>query len=87
MAHSKQATKRIRQNEKNRISNKAKSSAMKTSMRNLMAAITAGDMAKAKALLPRVCALIDKAAKAAVIHKNNAARHKSQVARAVGAMK
>lgn len=87
MAHSKQATKRIRQNEKNRLSNKAKSSAMKTAIKHLMAAIEGGDMAKAAAMLPKVSALIDKAAKAAVIHKNNAARHKSQMARAVGAMK
>lgn len=87
MAHSKQALKRARQSEKNRVANKAKMTRMKGAVKSLMALIQAGDKAKASAMLPKVCKIIDKAAQGHVIHKNNAARHKSQVTRAVGAMK
>ena len=87
MAHSKQALKRARQGERNRVANKAKMSKVKTALKALMAAVTAGDVAKAKLMLPAVCKTIDKAAQTHVIHKNAAARKKSQVTRAVGGMK
>ena len=44
-------------------------------------------MAKAATMLAAVCKIIDKAGESHVIHKNKASRHKSQVTRAVGAMK
>jgi small subunit ribosomal protein S20 len=87
MAHSKQALKRARQSERNRLANKAKLSRLKTSMKALMALVAAGDKAKAAAMLPAVCQKIDKAAQTKVIHKNTAARRKSIVSRAVAAMK
>jgi small subunit ribosomal protein S20 len=87
MAHSKQALKRARQSDKNRIANKAKLSRMKSAVKNLMALIKAGDKQKAAAMLPTTCKAIDKAAQGHVIHKNQASRHKSQVTRAVTAMK
>lgn len=86
MAHSKQAMKRVRQNERDRLANKARMSRMKTEMKKLMAAVEAGDKAKAEELLNTVCQVIDKAAKQAVIHKNTASRKKSFVTRAVGSM-
>ncbi len=87
MAHSKQALKRARQGERNRLGNKARLSRLKTMVKAFMALVTAGDKAKAAAKLTAVCKTIDKAAQTHVIHKNQAARRKSQVARAVGAMK
>jgi small subunit ribosomal protein S20 len=87
MAHSKQALKRARQSEKNRVVNKTKMSRMKTAVKSLMALVQAGDKAKAATLLATVCKIIDKAAETNVIHANKASRHKSQVTRAVGAMK
>ncbi|MFY9342549.1 MAG: 30S ribosomal protein S20 [Planctomycetota bacterium] len=87
MAHSKQALKRARQGEKNRVANKAKQSRMKSAMKTLDALIAAGDKAKAAAMLPTICRIIDKAAEGHVIHANKAARHKSQATRAVAAMK
>lgn len=87
MAHSKQALKRARQSEKSRIRNKIKMSRMKSAVKSLMALVAKGDKPKAAAMLATVCKIIDKAAQTHVIHKNNAARHKGQVARAVGAMK
>ena len=86
MAHSKQALKRVRQNERDRLANKAKMSRMKTELKKLMAAVEAGDKGKAQEMLSTVSQLIDKAAKQAVIHKNTAGRKKSQIARAVGSM-
>jgi small subunit ribosomal protein S20 len=87
MAHSKQALKRARQGERNRVANKAKLSKVKSALKALMAAVAAGDAEKAKKMLPAICKTIDKAAQTHVLHKNTASRKKSQVTRAVGAMK
>lgn len=87
MAHSKQAQKRIRQTERNRIVNKAKMTRLKSAMKKIMAAIEAGNKGEAQKLLNSVFATIDKAAKTDVIHKNTASRKKSQITRAVTAMK
>lgn len=86
MAHSKQALKRVRQNERDRLANKAKMSRMKTEIKKLQTAVAAGEKGKAQEMLSMVCQLIDKAAKHSIIHANTAARKKSQVTRAVGAM-
>ncbi|MEY3161161.1 MAG: hypothetical protein RIT25_1152 [Planctomycetota bacterium] len=83
MAHSKQALKRARQSEKNRIANKAKMSVLKTTMKALEAAIKAGDKTKAKELALKAVKSADKAAEKGVIHKNNASRKKSQIATAI----
>ena len=87
MAHSKQARKRIRQNEKRRVHNKAQSSEVKTLIKRLQDAVAKGDKAGATAMLPLVCKKLDKAAKTNVLHKNTAARRKSLVARMVAGVK
>ncbi len=87
MAHSKQSRKRIRQNDKRRLRNKAKSSEVKTILKRLQEVVSKGDKAAATAMLPLVCKKIDKAAKANVLHKNTASRRKSLVARLVAATK
>ncbi len=87
MAHSKQALKRARQSERNRLVNKAKMSRLKNSLKSFTALIAAGDKAKATAMLPLICKTIDKAAQTHVIHGNTAARRKSSAVRAVAAMK
>jgi small subunit ribosomal protein S20 len=86
MAHSKQARKRIRQTEKSRLRNKARMSSLRTAMKAFFAAVKTGDKQKVGALVAKTCAVIDKVAKANTIHKNKAARHKSQVMRAVSTM-
>jgi small subunit ribosomal protein S20 len=86
MAHSPQAQKRIRQNETNRLRNKAKVSALRTAMKAVRAAIEAGDKKQASTVVLQACKLVDKVAKCNIIHANKAARHKSQMMRAVGAM-
>ena len=87
MAHSKQALKRARQSERSRIANKAKLTRLKSSMKNLMALVAAGDKEKAAGMLPVIFRSIDKAAKAGVIHANTASRRKSTVTRAVATIK
>lgn len=87
MAHSKQALKRARQSERNRLANKARMTRLKSAMKGLMAAVASGDKAKASAMLPAVCKTIDKAAETRVIHKNTAARRKSLAQRTVAKMK
>jgi len=87
MAHSKQARKRTRTSDKQRILNKSRLSRMKTEVKKLMAAVQTGDKGKATEILPVVCQSIDKVAKQNIIHKHNASRRKGQVMRAVAAMK
>ncbi|MHC5062810.1 MAG: 30S ribosomal protein S20 [Planctomycetota bacterium] len=86
MAHSKQAKKRIRSNEKQRLHNKAITSNMRSEMKRVLTAVAAGDKAGAEAALPTAMRKIDKAAKSNVVHDNNAARKKSMLMRAIGRM-
>ena len=87
MAHSKQALKRVRQSERNRLANKAKLTRLRTSMKRLAAIVAAGEKDKAAAMVPTLCKVIDKAARTHVIHKNTAARRKSLVNRSVAGIK
>ncbi|MCA8956051.1 MAG: 30S ribosomal protein S20 [Planctomycetes bacterium] len=86
MAHSKQAQKRVRQTVTHTARNKTVASSMRTFYKTLMAAVAAGDKAKAESLLPVAMKRIDKAAKSNVIHRNAADRKKRQVMKAVHAM-
>lgn len=83
MAHSKQARKRVRQNETRRMANKTVSSSMRSAVKKLQGLVEAGDTAAAQAELSATLSKIDKAAKKNVIHANAAARKKSQMMRAV----
>ena len=83
MATSNQSNKRIRQNEKRRLRNKALTSAYKTNLKKLLDAAKAGDKKTVETLLASTLSKIDKAAKSSVLHKNTAARRKSLVMRAV----
>ena len=82
MAHSRTAKKAVRQNERRRIRNKAATSTMRTQIKRVHAAVEAGD-GSAAAELAQAQKLVDKAAKGNRIHRNKAARLKSQLARAV----
>ena len=86
MAHSRTAKKNIRQNIKRRAHNRALNSAMRTQIKKVREAVAAGDAATAKSELPRAQKLLDKAAKTNRLHRNKAARAKSQLAKAVGGL-
>ncbi len=83
MAHSNQAKKRIRQNEKRHVRNKVLLTRMRTEIKRVLTAVAEGDRAAAEKALPEAMRRVDKAGKANVIHKNVAARRKGMMARAL----
>ena len=78
MPNSKQAKKRMRQNENKRVHNKTIRSSMRTAMKRVLQAESKEEADKH---LPLAMKRIDKAAKTHVIHDNAAARYKSRLAR------
>ena len=86
MANSLSAKKRIRQNEKRRLRNKALRSSAKTAMKKVLQAVEQKDLEKAKEYLKWAMKRIDKAAKRNVFHWKNAARKKSKLCRLVAAL-
>jgi small subunit ribosomal protein S20 len=79
MPITKGAEKANRQSQKKRIYNVRRKSVMSDVVKSVNKAITAGDAAKAKELLPQAYKAIDKAAKRGVIKDNTAARKKSRL--------
>jgi small subunit ribosomal protein S20 len=79
MPNHKSAEKRVRQNEKRRKVNRSNRTRVKSSIRNLRSALSSGDAATVKELLPKTVSTIDKAVQKGVLHKNAAARHKSRL--------
>lgn len=83
MAHSKQAKKRVRQNQDRRRYNRHHRSRLRTAVKALRAAVAGGDREAAAAGLPRTQAMLDQMASRGVLHRNAAARTKSRLARLV----
>ncbi|KWX00093.1 30S ribosomal protein S20 [Carbonactinospora thermoautotrophica] len=81
MANIKSQIKRIKQNEKRRLRNKAVKSSLKTAIRKFREAAEAGDVEKATLLQREAARKLDKAVSKGVIHKNQAANKKSAMAR------
>ncbi|MFS8652618.1 MAG: 30S ribosomal protein S20 [Caldibacillus sp.] len=79
MANIKSAIKRIKQNEKRRLRNKAKKSEMRTYMKKVEQAVLNNDLETAKETLKIAVRKIDKAASKGIIHKNTANRYKSRL--------
>ena len=86
MAHSAQARKRIRQNEKRRLLNKSKKSEIKTLTKRLTDFVEGREVEAARALLPKLISRLDKAVKSNLFHKNTVARKKSKVTTLVGGL-
>jgi small subunit ribosomal protein S20 len=78
MPNNKQSEKRLRQDEKKRLTNKRAKSAMRTAIRKVT---DAPDPEAATAAVPEAYKCIDKAAQKNVIHANAAARYKSSLHR------
>ena len=81
MANIKSQIKRIRTNEKARLSNKATRSALKTAVKRFHLAAESGDVEAAREALTSASRKLDKAASKGVIHKNQAANRKSSMAK------
>ncbi|MHB8780645.1 MAG: 30S ribosomal protein S20 [Candidatus Geothermincolia bacterium] len=79
MPNIKQQEKRMRQDEKRRVRNKSRKSEVKTYVKRFEASLTAADEEASREALRQVVSLLDKAATDKIIHKNNAARHKSRL--------
>lgn len=80
------ALKQMRQSRKNRARNRKNVSQLKTQVKKLRAAISAGNVSEARKLLPVTVGEIDRAAKKGVVHDNAAARYKSRLSRKVSAL-
>ena len=79
MPEHKSCKKRIRSDAKKRAQNHY----MKKTISTMIKKIKAAKKNEREKLLPKVFSILDKAAKKGVIHKNKAARHKSQVSKLV----
>ena len=86
MANIKSQIKRIGQNERRRLRNKAVKSELKTAVRKFREAADSGDAATAQTQLRTASRLLDKAASKGVIHKNQAANRKSAMAQQAGSL-
>lgn len=86
MANIKSAKKRIKVAAKKQLRNRSIKSALKTSLKKFYSVVDSGDKAAAEAMLPAMTAVVDKAAAKGILHKNAAARKKSQLAVAVNKM-
>ena len=79
MPNHKSAEKRMRQSEARRKINRGNRSRLRTSIKNLRVAMSAGDAGQIKELLPETISTIDKAVQKGALHKNAAARYKSRL--------
>ncbi|MEN9922474.1 MAG: hypothetical protein RL097_751 [Candidatus Parcubacteria bacterium] len=79
MPITKGAEKANRQSERKRVYNIRRKGAMKDAEKAIQKAVVAGEVEKAKELLPAAYKAIDKAAKRGIIKDNTAARKKSRI--------
>ena len=87
MANIKSAIKRNKQNEKKRIRNRIYRGTARTYVARARIAINQKDAKAAKAATLEAISALDKAAQKGVIHKNNAARRKSRLAKQLATLK
>lgn len=86
MADIKQQVKRNLTNEKRRLQNASFKSSLKTALKAVDAAVANKDVEGAKAALALACKKLDKAVAKGFLHKNNAARHKSNLCKKVNSL-
>ena len=86
MAHSLSAKKRIRQSAKRNAQNRARRAVVKSQIREVKDAIVHGDAAKAKTEALAAVKLLDRESARGLMHKNQAARRKSRLAKKLKAM-
>ena len=86
MANTKSAEKAARQAEKHRGRNVELRSRMRTAIRKVTSAVTAGNKQAAEAGYREAVPVIDSLVNKQIIHRNKAGRHKSRLAARVRAM-
>lgn len=87
MPNTEQAKKRMRQNEKRRLLNRARKSELKTFTKHTLTAIEQGSVTDAEENFRLAQKKADKAAKTNTIHPNKAARRKSRLQKKINALK
>ncbi|HSI71662.1 MAG TPA: 30S ribosomal protein S20 [Fimbriimonas sp.] len=85
MANTKSAKKDLRRSEKKRVQNQSVRTALKTYVKKARTTITTGDSAAMVESLRLAEKMLDKAVQNGVIHKNQAARRKSRIAKQIAA--
>lgn len=85
MANTKSSKKDIRRIAKKTVRNRETKSALKTYIKKARQATTAGEAGAIQTNLTNAVSAIDKAAQRGIIHKNQAARRKSRIAKAAAA--
>ena len=83
MANSPQAKKRARQSEKRRAHNASQRSTVRTYIKRVLGAVEAKDAETAGSALVQALPMIDKMVTKGIMHKNQAARHKSRLTKKV----
>ena len=81
MANLLSSKKRIRQNEKHRLINRARKSQIKTEVRKFDDALHDGDLQLAEDQFQVVTKILDQTAAKSTMHRNTASRRKSRLAR------
>jgi len=87
VAHSLSAKKRIRQNTKKKIINRAHKSQVKTQIKHFEAALSSGDVDAAGKQYQLLVKKLDKTAATSTMHKKTAARKKSRLAKKLNQLK
>jgi len=87
LAHHKDAIKRIRTSGEARKRNRANRTQMRGEIKELRQLIADGNAEGAQAALPDAVSILQKLARKGVIHKRNAARRVSRLAKSVNALK
>ena len=81
MANHASAEKAARQGERRRLRNRSTRSAIRSQLRKASETLASGTAENPEAILRQAVSTIDRAAKKGVVHPNNAARHKSRLAK------
>lgn len=87
MANIKSQKKRVLITREENARNNSKKSAVKTAVKKFEAAVAAGDVAQAEALLPVTVAVIDAARSDGLFHINTASRKKARLAKLLDGIK
>ena len=85
MANTKSSKKDIKRSEKKRLQNQSVKTALKTYVKKTRQATATGDVDATATSLSAAYKALDKAVQNGVIHKNQAARRKSRIAKAAAA--
>ncbi|PYT13791.1 MAG: 30S ribosomal protein S20 [Acidobacteria bacterium] len=86
MARIQSAVKNIRKNRRRNAINTARRSHLRSQIKKLRSLVAQKDAAGARRELTKTLSLLDRSAGKGIIHRNNAARHKSRLTRQVNAL-